>query len=190
MRLDRHFLLSYKITLMSGLRIFAGNSNPDFAKKVAQAAGVELGHCNISRFADGEVQVEIHESVRGCNVFVIQSTNPPVNENYMEAFLILDALKRASAADITLVMPYYGYSRQDRKVAPRAPISAKCMAELCKTAGANRLVVVDLHSSQIQGFFDGPVDHLFAIPTMARAWREQMGFGDDFVCVSPDAGGV
>jgi ribose-phosphate pyrophosphokinase len=121
---------------------------------------------------------------------VIQSTNPPVNENYMEAFLILDALKRASAAEITLVMPYYGYSRQDRKVAPRAPISAKCMAELCKTAGADRLVVVDLHSSQIQGFFDGPVDHLFAIPTMARAWRETMGHGDEFVCVSPDAGGV
>lgn len=161
-----------------------------FAQKVAKEAGVELGHCDISRFADGEVQVEIHESVRGCNVFVIQSTNPPVNENYMEAFLILDALKRASAAEITLVMPYYGYSRQDRKVAPRAPISAKCMAELCKTAGADRLVVVDLHSSQIQGFFDGPVDHLFAIPTMARTWRETMGFGDEFVCVSPDAGGV
>lgn len=175
---------------MSGLRIFSGNSNIHFAEKVAKEAGIELGHCNISRFADGEIQVEIHESVRGCNVFVIQSTSPPVNENYLEAFLILDALKRASAAEITLVMPYYGYSRQDRKVAPRAPISAKCMAELCGTAGADRLVVVDLHSSQIQGFFDGPVDHLFAIPTMARAWREKMGHGEEFVCVSPDAGGV
>lgn len=175
---------------MNKMKIFSGNSNLDFARKVAQSAGIELGHCDIGRFADGEVQVEIHESVRGSNVFVIQSTSPPVNENYMELFMILDALKRASAKEVTLVMPYYGYARQDRKVAPRAPISAKCVAELCKTAGANRLVVVDLHSSQIQGFFDGPVDHLFAIPTMARAWREEVGFGNEFVCVSPDAGGV
>ncbi|MBX7232210.1 MAG: ribose-phosphate pyrophosphokinase [Bdellovibrionales bacterium] len=175
---------------MRHLKIFAGNSNVDFARKVAAAAGLELGHCDIGRFADGEVQVEIHESVRGCSVFVIQSTNPPVNENYMELFLIIDALKRASAAEITLVMPYYGYARQDRKVAPRAPISAKCLADLCMTAGANRLVVVDLHSSQIQGFFNGPVDHLFAIPSLARAWRENMGFGPQFICVSPDAGGV
>jgi ribose-phosphate pyrophosphokinase len=172
------------------MKIFSGNSNVDFARKVAQAAGVELGHCDIGRFADGEIQVEIHESVRGCSIFVIQSTHPPVNENYMELFLILDALKRASAAEITLVMPYYGYARQDRKVAPRAPISAKCVAELIHTAGASRLVVVDLHSSQIQGFFNGPVDHLFAIPTLARAWREEMGSGDEFVTVSPDAGGV
>jgi ribose-phosphate pyrophosphokinase len=121
---------------------------------------------------------------------LIQGTHPPVNENYMESFLILDALKRASAEDITLVMPYYGYARQDRKVAPRAPISAKCVAELCATAGARRLVAVDLHSSQIQGFFNGPVDHLFGTPTLARAWREQMGSGDEYVCVSPDAGGV
>ncbi|MGE0764638.1 MAG: ribose-phosphate diphosphokinase [Bdellovibrionales bacterium] len=175
---------------MKRMKIFSGNSNVDFARKVAQAAGVELGHCDIGRFADGEVRVEIHESVRGCSIFLIQSTSPPVNENYMELFLILDAFKRASAAEITLVMPYYGYARQDRKVAPRAPISAKCVAELCHTAGANRLVVVDLHSSQIQGFFNGPVDHLFAIPTLARAWRESMGHGDQFVCVSPDAGGV
>jgi ribose-phosphate pyrophosphokinase len=175
---------------MNGLKIFSGNSNPLFAAQVAKDAGVQLGSCNISRFADGEVQVEIHESVRGCNVFVIQSTSPPVNENYMELFIILDALRRASAADVTAVIPYYGYARQDRKVAPRAPISAKCVAKLLETAGANRLVMVDLHSSQIQGFFNGPVDHLFAIPTLARTWREQMGFGDQFVCVSPDAGGV
>lgn len=175
---------------MTRMKIFSGNSNIDFARKVAQAAGVELGHCDIKRFADGEIQVEIHESVRGCNVFLIQSTNPPVNENYMESFMILDALKRASASEVTLVMPYYGYARQDRKVAPRAPISAKCVADLLKTAGADRLVVVDLHASQIQGFFNGPVDHLFAIPTLARAWRETMGFGDQFVVVSPDAGGV
>ncbi len=175
---------------MEKLKVFSGNSNIEFAKRVAKEAGVELGHCDIGRFADGEIQVEIHESVRGCSVFVVQSTNPPVNENYMELFMILDALKRASAAEITLVMPYYGYARQDRKVAPRAPISAKCVAELCQAAGADRLVVVDLHSSQIQGFFNGPVDHLFAIPTLARAWRDKMGHGEEFVCVSPDAGGV
>ena len=115
---------------MTRMKIFTGNSNIEFARRVAQEAGVELGHCDIGRFADGEIQVEIHESVRGCNVFLIQSTNPPVNENYMELFMMLDALKRASAAEITLVMPYYGYARQDRKVAPRAPISAKCVAEL------------------------------------------------------------
>src|SRR5271163_2735943 len=172
------------------MKIFSGNSNVEFARQVANAAGVELGHCDIGRFADGEVQVEIYESVRGCNVFLIQSTHPPVNENYMESFMILDALKRASAAEITLVMPYYGYARQDRKVAPRAPISAKCVAELIATAGATRLISVDLHSSQIQGFFDGPVDHLFATPTFAREWRERQGYGDEFVTVSPDAGGV
>lgn len=175
---------------MGRMKLFAGNSNPDFARKVAEFAGVELGHSNISRFADGEVQVEIHESVRGSNVFVIQSTNPPVNENYMELFMILDALRRASANEITAVMPYYGYARQDRKVAPRAPISAKAVAMLLRTCGADRLVAVDLHSSQIQGFFDGPVDHLFAIPTFARAWRETHGYGNEFVTVSPDAGGV
>lgn len=175
---------------MSELKIFAGNSNPEFAKKVAQHAGLELGQAKFSRFADGEVQIEITESVRGCNVFVIQSGCPPVNESYMELFMILDALRRASAEEISAVLPYYGYARQDRKVAPRAPISAKCVADLMKTAGADRLIAVDLHSSQIQGFFDGPVDHLFAIPTFARQWRERMGHGDEFVAVSPDAGGV
>lgn len=175
---------------MTGLKIFSGNSNPDLAKKVAEAAGVELGYCQISSFADGEIQVEIHESVRGQDVFVIQSTCPPVNQNYMELFVILDALKRASAAQVTAVIPYYGYARQDRKVAPRAPISAKCMADLITTAGADRVVAVDLHAAQIQGFFNVPVDHLFAIPTLARAWRETEGYGPDYVVVSPDAGGV
>jgi len=175
---------------MTGLKIFSGNSNPNLAKKVADAAGVELGFCQISSFADGEIQVEIHESVRGQDVFVIQSTCPPVNQNYMELFVILDALKRASAAQVTAVIPYYGYARQDRKVAPRAPISAKCMADLITTAGADRVVAVDLHAAQIQGFFNVPVDHLFAIPTLARAWRETEGFGPEYVVVSPDAGGV
>jgi ribose-phosphate pyrophosphokinase len=175
---------------MSDLRIFSGNTNPDFAKKVAHFAGVELGECKFGRFADGEIQIEVNVSVRGCHCFVIQSTCPPVNQSYMELFLMLDALRRASAEEISAVIPYYGYARQDRKVAPRAPISAKCMADLLKTAGADRLIAVDLHSSQIQGFFDGPVDHLFAIPTFAREWRERNGYGEEFVAVSPDAGGV
>jgi ribose-phosphate pyrophosphokinase len=175
---------------MKGLKIFSGNSNQALAKKVAEAAGVELGFCQISNFADGEVQVEIHESVRGQNVFIVQSTCPPVNQNYMELFIMLDAFRRASAAQITAVIPYYGYGRQDRKVAPRAPISAKVMADLLTTAGAQRVVSVDLHAAQIQGFFNAPVDHLFAIPTLSRAWREIHGFGNDFVAVSPDAGGV
>ncbi len=175
---------------MQGLKIFSGNSNKDFAQKVARAAGVELGYCELGRFADGEIQVEIHESVRGDSVFVVQSCCPPVSENYMELFLVLDALKRASAKQITAVIPYYGYARQDRKVAPRAPISAKAVADLLTTAGATRVVCVDLHAAQIQGFFNVPVDHLFAIPTMARAWRERFGFGEEFVAVSPDAGGV
>lgn len=175
---------------MKGLKIFTANANPTLAKKVAEAAGVELGYCEVSSFADGEIQVEIHESVRGQHVFVIQSTCPPVNQNYMELFVMLDALRRASAASITAVIPYYGYARQDRKVAPRAPISAKLMADLLTTAGATRVVSVDLHAAQIQGFFNVPVDHLFAIPTLARAWREAYGQGSEFVAVSPDAGGV
>lgn len=175
---------------MPGLKIFSGTSNRVFAEKVAASAGVQLGYCEMKRFADGEVQIEIHESVRGESVFVVQSTCPPVNESYMELFLILDALKRASARQITAVLPYYGYARQDRKVAPRAPISAKCMADLLTAAGANRVVCVDLHAAQIQGFFNVPVDHLFAIPTLARSFREKHGIGDEYVAVSPDAGGV
>jgi ribose-phosphate pyrophosphokinase len=175
---------------MKGLKIFCGNSNPLLAKQVAEVAGVPLGYSQVSAFADGEVQIEIHESVRGQNVFVLQSTCPPVNQSYMELFIMIDALKRASAAQITAVIPYFGYARQDRKVAPRAPISAKLMADLLTTAGVDRVVCVDLHATQIQGFFNGPVDHLFAIPTLARAWREHQGAGTDFVAVSPDAGGV
>ena len=175
---------------MAGLKIFSGNSNPGLAKKVAEAAGVQLGFCQLNSFADGEIQVEVHESVRGQNVFIVQSTCPPANQNYMELFILMDALRRASAASITAVIPYYGYARQDRKVAPRAPITAKLMADLLTTAGASRVVSVDLHAAQIQGFFNVPVDHLFAIPTLARAWRDSLGFGDDFVAVSPDAGGV
>lgn len=175
---------------MKNMKIFSGNSNKELAKKVAEHAGISLGFSEVNSFADGEIQVEIHESVRGQHVFVIQSTCPPVNQNYMELFIMLDALKRASAEHITAVIPYYGYARQDRKVAPRAPISAKCIADLLTTAGADRVVCVDLHAAQIQGFFNVPVDHLFAIPTLARNFRETYGYGQQFVVVSPDAGGV
>ena len=174
----------------TGMKIFCGNSNRPLAQKIAEAIGNPLGFSEVTTFADGEIQVEIHESVRGQHVFLIQSTCPPVNQNYMELFIMLDALKRASAEHITAVIPYYGYARQDRKVAPRAPISAKVMADLISAAGADRVVAVDLHAAQIQGFFNKPVDHLFAIPTLARTWREKMGSGTDFVAVSPDAGGV
>lgn len=175
---------------MNDLRIFTCNSNKAFAEKVASHAGMKLGQSAISRFADGEIQVEIQESVRGATVFVIQSTCPPVNENYMELFVVLDALKRASAKHIVAVIPYYGYARQDRKVAPRAPITAKCMADLLTAAGASRVLCVDLHAAQIQGFFNCPVDHLFAIPTLATYWKTNFGMGKDYVVVSPDAGGV
>lgn len=175
---------------MGKLKIISGNSNPEFAKKVAEAANLELCQCKINRFSDGEVQVEIHESIRGADVFVVQSTSPPVNENLMELFIILDALKRASARSITAVLPYFGYARQDRKVKPRVPISAKCVSDLISTAGADRIVSIDLHSAQIQGFFNIPFDHLYAFPTLSKVWTDTMGAGDDFVVVSPDAGGV
>ncbi len=175
---------------MNDMRIFAGNSNRNFAENVASHLGLPLGKSTISRFADGEINLEIQESVRGATVFVIQSTCPPVNENYMELFVMLDALKRASAKHIVAVIPYYGYARQDRKVAPRAPISAKVMADLLATAGASRVLCVDLHAAQIQGFFNCPVDHLFAIPTLSQSWKDTYGQGSDYVVVSPDAGGV
>ena len=175
---------------MSRLKFIAGSSSPLFAEKVAEASGSSLAKIMIKRFADGECQVEIQENVRGADVFVIQSTCPPTNEHAMELFLILDALKRASAGRITAVIPYYGYSRQDRKVAPRSPISAKLMADLLSTAGAHRVLSIDLHAGQIQGFFNIPVDHIYAIPTLTRHFREKYGYGDNFVTVSPDAGGV
>jgi ribose-phosphate pyrophosphokinase len=175
---------------MKELKILTGNSNPGFAKAVAKAAGLNLADCMIERFADGESRVEIHESIRGADVFVIQSTCPPVNESYMELFIMLDALKRASANSITAVIPYFGYARQDRKVKPRVPISAKCVSDLMLTAGADRILAVDLHSTQIQGFVNCPFDHLYAIPTLAQRFKDEHGSGDDFVVVSPDAGGV
>lgn len=172
------------------LKIFAGNSNLKLAQDIAHHIGASLGHCNVNRFVDGEVHVDIHDHIRGQDVFVIQSTCPPVNENAMELFVLMDALKRASAARVTAVVPYYGYARQDRKASPRAPISAKLMADLLSTAGANRVMALDLHAAQIQGFFNIPFDHLFAIPTLAKYWKDHNGIDQNCVVVSPDAGGV
>ena len=174
---------------MNSLRIVTGTAHPAFAREVARQLNLPLCNSHISRFADGEVEVHIKESIRGCHVFVIQSTSPPVNENYMELFIMMDAIQRASAQEITVVMPYYGYGRQDRKTLARTPISAKCMADLLQTSGAGRLLVVDLHAPQIQGFFKGPVDNLFAWPVMAQEWQKQMS-QKDTVCVSPDAGAM
>lgn len=176
---------------MSGydrLRIFAGNSNLELSHRIVDILGVSLGDAVVKRFSDGEINVEIDESVRGMDVFVIQSICRPVNENLMELLILIDAFKRASAERITAVIPYYGYARQDRKVSPRAPISAKLIADLITAAGASRILTVELHAGQIQGFFNIPVDHLFSSVVMVEYLKKELG--DDVVLVSPDAGGV
>ena len=171
------------------IKIFAGNSNPPLAAAICAYAGVPLGRAEVGRFSDGEVQVEITENVRGGDVFVIQSTCTPTNDHLMELLLMLDAFKRASAHRITAVIPYYGYARQDRKVAPRVPISAKLVADLITTAGASRVLTVDLHAGQIQGFFDVPVDNVYATPVLLEYLRDRIGRREVTV-ISPDAGGV
>ncbi|MFQ5898271.1 MAG: ribose-phosphate diphosphokinase [Candidatus Methylomirabilia bacterium] len=170
------------------LKLIAGNANRALAEEIARCLGISLADAEVSRFADGEVFVQINENVRGTDAFVIQPTCPPVNETLMELLVILDALKRASAKRITAVLPYYGYARQDRKVQPRVPISAKLVADLLTAGGAQRILALDLHAGQIQGFFDIPVDHLFATPVLI----DYLGRKDlhDPVLVSPDAGGV
>ena len=173
---------------MDDFIIFSGNSNPALSKKVCSYLNVALGGEKVKRFSDGEIQIEIDENVRSKDVFVIQSTCSPVNENLVELLLMLDALKRASAARITAVIPYYGYARQDKKVAPRVPISAKLVADMLTIAGASRIITLDLHAGQIQGFFDIPVDNLFAAPVLIKHIRDN--FNNDLVIVSPDAGGV
>jgi len=170
--------------------IFAGSSNPGLARDICRYLGTELAGAELGRFSDGETQVEITENVRGGDVFVIQSTCPPANDHLMELLLTLDALKRASAGRITAVVPYYGYARQDRKVSPRVPISAKLVADLITTAGATRLLTMDLHAGQIQGFFNIPVDNVFATPVLLRYVRERVVDGEAVTVVSPDAGGV
>jgi len=170
------------------LRIFSGSSNPALAQSIARHLDVPLGEAKLSRFADGEIYFQILENIRGADVFVIQSTAPPVNENLMELLIMLDAFKRSSASRITSVLPYYGYARQDRKDKPRVPISAKLVADLLSTAGTSRVLTMDLHVGQIQGFFNVPVDHLFAAPVIL----EYIGSLriPNLVIVSPDAGGV
>ncbi|MFA0752709.1 MAG: hypothetical protein IMHGJWDQ_000469 [Candidatus Fervidibacter sp.] len=172
------------------LKIFSGNANLALAQAVARELGLPLGEILVSRFSDGEVRVQIHENVRGADVFIIQPTCPPVNENLMELLVMIDAFKRASAARVVAVIPYYGYARQDRKVRPREPISAKLVANLLTTAGADRILAIDLHAGQIQGFFDIPVDNLPAGPLLAHYMRQKGLAADDVVVVSPDVGGV
>lgn len=172
-----------------GLKIFTGNANPNLAQAITRYMGIPLGAAMVSSFSDGEIQVEFRENVRGMDVFVIQSTCYPVNDSIMELLVMIDALKRASASRVTAVMPYYGYARQDRKVASRAPITAKLIADIITAAGADRVLTLDLHAGQIQGFFDIPVDHLYAGPIMAEAIRADHRPSECTV-VSPDAGGV
>jgi ribose-phosphate pyrophosphokinase len=171
----------------SWLRIFTGNSNIELVRKIAERLKTTIGKSIVKNFSDGEINVEIDESVRGMDVFAIQSICDPVNNNLMELLILIDAVKRASARRITAVLPYYGYARQDRKVSPRAPISAKLVADLITTAGASRILAVDLHAGQIQGFFNIPVDHLFAAPIILDYLKK---IKNDVVIVSPDAGGV
>ncbi|MGX7200258.1 ribose-phosphate diphosphokinase [Enterococcus nangangensis] len=172
------------------LKIFALNSNRPLAEKIAKAVGVELGRCSVKQFSDGEIQINIEESIRGAHVYIIQSTSSPVNDNLMELLIMIDALKRASAKTINVVLPYYGYARQDRKARAREPITAKLVANMIETAGANRVLTLDLHAAQIQGFFDIPVDHLMGAPLIADYFINHDLVGDDVVVVSPDHGGV
>lgn len=174
---------------MDDLKIFSGNANRPLAEKICQYLGVPLGEAVVGRFSDGEISVEFRENVRGRDVFVIQPTCIPCNEHLMELLLMMDALRRASAGSITAVVPYYAYARQDRKTAPRVPISAKLVANLITCAGAHRLLTMDLHTGQIQGFFDFPVDHLTAVPLLASYQAERLGAGAEVTVVSPDAGG-
>ena len=170
------------------LKVFSGRAHPELADRIADSLGLPLGKIELYNFADGETFCQIQENVRGTDVFVIQPVCKPANENLMELLIMLDAIKRASAFRVTAVMPYYGYARQDKKDAPRVPITAKLLADLVSTAGADRILTMDLHASQIQGFFDIPVDHLFAAPVLLEAVRKLDI--DNLTIVSPDAGGV
>jgi len=173
--------------MLDSLRIFRGNANRPLADRMCAYLGVEPSDSKVSRFADGEIQVLVNENVRGCDVFVVQPTHPPA-ENLLELLIMIDALKRASARRVTAVIPYFGYARQDRKDRPRAPISAKMVANLIAVAGADRVLTMDLHSSQIQGFFDIPFDHLFAAPVLLRHYKKKAI--SDAVVVAPDIGSV
>ncbi|EPR10106.1 ribose-phosphate diphosphokinase [Ruminiclostridium papyrosolvens] len=172
------------------IKIFTGNSNKPLADEIAQKIGIPVGIANVGRFSDGETAVNIGEVVRGSDVFIIQSTCQPINDNLMELLVMIDAVKRASAGRITAVIPYFGYARQDRKARARDPISAKLVANLLTIAGADRILTMDLHAPQIQGFFDIPVDHLLGLPIIAEYFKEKFDSMEDVVVVSPDVGSV
>ena len=172
----------------SKVKLFALSANKELGQEIADYIGLTLSECETVRFADGEVMVNIKETVRGHDVFVVQPTTSPVNEHYMELLIMIDALKRASASTINVIMPYYGYSRQDRKARAREPISAKLMADLLQTAGASRVLVMDLHAAQIQGFYDIPIDNFEALPLLVQYFKDKKV--DDVVVVSPDHGGT
>ena len=173
------------------IKVFTGNSNPELAKKICDICNVPLGEVKASQFADGECSISLMEPVRGTDVFVVQSTCKPVNDSLMELLIMIDAMRRASAGRITAVIPYFGYARQDRKAKARDPISAKLVANLITSAGADRVLTMDLHASQIQGFFDIPVDNLAGAPIFAKHYLEEIGFGNsEYMAVSPDVGSV
>lgn len=174
---------------IKSLCLFSGNANPELAEEIAKVLGTRLADAKLSRFSDGEMFFQVAENVRGLNAYIIQPTCSPVNENLMEVLIMCDALRRASAGSITAVIPYYGYARQDRKVAPRTPITSKLVADLLETAGVTRVVCVDLHAGQIQAFFNVPFDHLYALPIFLSDYLKPR-FDENAVFVSPDAGGV
>jgi len=181
------------ITHGNKIKLFAGNACPKLAEAIAKKVGQPLGACKVGTFSDGEINVQIGESVRGSDAFIIQSVSPPVNNNLMELLVMIDALRRASAARITAVIPYYGYARQDRKAQGRDPITAKLVADLLTTAGADRVLTMDFHSAQLQGFFDIPVDHLFGTPILAKALAKEAfikSAKEELIVVSPDVGSV
>ncbi len=173
--------------MIDSLRLFAGNANPGLAQRIAKKIGVPVGRIQVDRFADGEINVQIKENIRGCDVFIVQPTIPP-SDHLMELLIMVDAVRRASADRVTAVIPYFGYARQDRKDRPRAPITAKLVANLITTAGADRVLTMDLHSAQIQGFFDIPFDHLYASPVLVRHYLQHPI--SDLVVACPDVGGV
>ncbi|HJT25336.1 MAG TPA: ribose-phosphate pyrophosphokinase [bacterium] len=180
--------MSPKVATPDGMKIFCGTANPELARAIAKSLKVPLGEILSSRFSEGEIRIKINEDVRGRDIFLIQPTCPPVNDNVMELLIILDAFRRASARRITAVLPYYGYARQDRKDQPRVPITAKLMANIITEAGADRVLTMDLHAQQIQGFFDIPVDHLYAFPVIASYIRKKKL--KNLTIVSPDVGGI
>ena len=179
--------------LFSEFKIFAGNSNPELAKEIAEIMGKPLGKSTVSKFSDGEISVSLWESVRGTDVYIIQSTCNPTNDNLMELLIMIDAVKRASASRINAVIPYYGYARQDRKAKARDPITSKLTADLLSVAGVDRVITMDLHASQIQGYFDLPVDHLIGMPLLSKHFKEKIREGvidKNLIVVSPDLGSV